>query len=102
MTDYRTEAEVEALIALALLEAGCKSDVSVYSDTQGENTVIRKVVFKAAIALKGSSSIVDAVSDIGAETDRGVRYKGSQVGPSEQGEMRYLYFEANIDPQKDY
>ena len=101
MTDYGSEAEVEQIIADKLLTAGCESDITPYSDMQPKDSTIRTVVFKAVIAAKGSSTIIDKVSDLGFDTDRGVFYKGSQIEAKEHGEIRYLFFEANINPHKD-
>ena len=102
MTVYNTESEVIVAIESKLLGADCKSKVTPYSDIQGKNTVERVVVFKASVALKDSETIINNTADIGTDTDRSIRYKGSQVEPTEQGEMRYLFFEANINPYEEY
>ena len=101
MTEFKTEAEVETLIADRLTDAGSKARVSVFSDEQGADTVVRSVVFKAAVALDGSESIVNAMADIGTQTDRAVSYVGSKVDPTNEGEIRYLFFQAKINPYEE-
>ena len=98
MRTFKSESEVIQTIGDRLLQHGVKNEVSVHSDTQGENTVVRHTVFKVAVAMSGSSVIVDAMADIGTDTDRAISYKGSQAEPSEQGEIRYLFFGAKINP----
>jgi len=98
MTVYKTEVEVEKKIEDRLKTAGCKSRVSVHSDKQEGNTVERTVLFKVVVALDGSEVIINAMADIGENTDRAITYKGSQVEPGNGGEIRILFFEANINP----
>lgn len=102
MRAFKSEAEVTAEIVNRLDAAGSKARVSVHSDTQGANTVERTVIFKAAVALDGSEPMVNAMCDIGTDTDRAITYRGSQVEPTEGGEVRYLLFEAKINPYEEY
>ena len=99
---YSSEAKVVEVISSKFEEAGSKAKVSFYSDTQGNSTIERKAVFKVAIAAKDSEPIVNKVYDMELATDRRIRYKGSQVEPTEQGEMRYIFFETMINPREDY
>ncbi len=98
MRTYASEASVISLIEARLLTVGSKARVTVHSDSQGSNTVERTVVFKAAVALEDSEAVVNGMSDIGTDTDRSVSYRGSQVEPTSEGEIRYLLFEAKINP----
>lgn len=98
MMTYATELAAETAIKAQLQAVGCNSRVTVHSDQQGENTVQRTVIFKAVIALAGSEAIVNAVCGIGADTDRAILYRGSQVEPGDGGEMRILFFETKINP----
>lgn len=98
MTPYKSESEVETVIKARLSEAGCNSRVSVYSDSQSENTVIRTVVFKTVVSLEGSEAVINKMAGIGTDTDRTIAYRGSQVEPGDGGEIRILFFEAKINP----
>ena len=100
MTPFTSESEVITKIAARLTLAGASAKVSLHSDTQAGNTIVRRSVFKAAIALEGSEQYVNAMCDIGTDEDRMLVYKGSQVEPTEAGEVRYLFFEAAINPYK--
>ena len=95
---YVSEASVIDIIKARLLDSNTKARVSVHSDQQLANTVERMVVFKAVVALEDSEAIVNGMADIGTDTDRGISYRGSQVEPTGEGEMRYLLFEAKINP----
>ena len=99
MTEYVSEAVVTGLIDARLADAGFSAKASFHSDTQSGNTIVRECVFKVAVALENSESVVNALHDIGTDTDRGISYKGSQVEPSNEGEMRYLFFTAKINPE---
>jgi len=98
LNTFPSEQSVIDVIAKKLLTKGMTNSVTVHSDTQDNNTVVRNTVFKVAIAMKDSSVIVDAMADIGTDTDRAIVYKGSQAEPSDQGEIRYLFFGAIINP----
>lgn len=95
---YQTEAEVIVILSGLLQTAGSNARVSVHSDSQGSNTIERLVIFKAPIGLDGSEAIVNAMCDIGTSTDRGISYRGSQVEAMDGGEVRYLLFDAKINP----
>lgn len=97
---FKSEQNVIDAIASKLLTLGVTNSVTVHSDTQDNNTVVRDAVFKVAIAVSNSSVIVDKMSDIAVDTDRAIYYKGSQVTPATEGEMRYLFFSAKINPYK--
>ena len=72
MTTYGTEAEVILFIKERLAGIGSMARVSVHSDRQSENSIVRTVVFQATVAMDGSETIVNAMADIGTETDRGI------------------------------
>ena len=98
MITYKSEAEVEKIIKDKLLTAGCKSDVNFFNDSMGDNTVIRIATFKVVVEMKGSSAIIDKVSDLTLETNKGVFYKGSEATARDNMELRHLFFQANIKP----
>ena len=98
MISFNSEADVIEKIEERLKSSGSKARVSVHSDQQLSNTVERMAVFKAAVALEGSEAVVNGMSDIGVDMDRAISYKGSQVEPTGEGEIRYLFFEAKINP----
>jgi hypothetical protein len=102
MRTYKTEAEVAEIIKARLSTGNSKARVSVNSDKQSENSVQRTVIFKATVALNDSEAIVNKMADIGADTDRAITYGGSQVEPTNEGEMRHLFFEAKINPYEEY
>lgn len=98
MMTFASEALVIAAIEERLKLSGSRARVSVHSDQQLSNTVERMAVFKASVALENSEDIVNGMVDIGTDTDRAISYKGSQVEATGEGEMRYLFFEAKINP----
>ena len=100
MIEYLSEAEVIGIINQRLSDAGFSAKASFYSDTQRENTITRECIFKVAVSLTNSESIVNSMHDIGYDTDRGISYKGSQVEPTKEGEIRYLFFTALINPER--
>ncbi len=102
MKTLTSEAEIISTIITKLSDIGSKARVTVFSDMQGANTVERVAVFRAAVALEGSEAIVNGICDIGTDTDRAISYKGSQVEPTGEGEIRYLFFEAKINPFEEY
>jgi hypothetical protein len=93
---YKTESAV-----IAILENLTGARVSHHRDSQPTNTIERKVVFKAVVAAENAESIVNNVCDIGADTSLGIFYVGSESSESEQGEIRYLLFEAKINPYEE-
>ncbi len=102
MRSFTSEAEVITNIIDRLKDSGSRARVTVFSDMQGSNTVERVAVFRAAVALEDSEAIVNGMCDIGTDTDRAIFYKGSQVEPTGEGEIRYLFFEAKINPFEEY
>jgi|GEM_PF-5012312 len=102
MRTFSTESEVEIIIKDRLLTGNSNARVSVHSDKQSENSVQRTVIFRATVALSNSEAIVNKMADIGTATDRAVTYGGSQVEPTNEGEMRHLFFEAKINPYEEY
>ena len=98
MTSYPSEAAVIDIIVTQLREHDSKAKVTFFSDVQGSSTVERLATFKAVIGLENSESIVNGMCDIGSSTDRRISYKGSQTDPTGEGEVRYLFFEAKINP----
>ena len=97
MKTFPSEQAVIGEISSRLDTAGLQARVSVHSDDQSPDSVIRTVIFKAAIALEGSESIVNQMADIGYDTDRAITYTGSRVEPTDGGEIRFLLFRAVID-----
>ena len=79
---FISEAAVIEKIENRLKDSGSKARVSVHSDSQSSASVERTVVFKASVALENSEVIVNGMADIGADTDRAISYKGSQVEPA--------------------
>ncbi|WP_297525127.1 hypothetical protein [Sulfurovum sp.] len=98
MTVYASEADVISAIRIKIENAGHFAKVGFFSDEQGVETLERLAVFRAAIAMEDSEPVINSVCDIGTDTDRGIRYRGSKVEPTEAGEVRYLFFEAKINP----
>ncbi len=98
MMVYASEAEVKAEIVSALSLHVANPVVIFFKDEQGGMTLERTAVFRAAVAADESEAVVNGVCDIGTDTDRGIVYRGSQVEPTEAGEVRYLFFEAKINP----
>ena len=101
MRNYSTEAEVISIISQKLLSLGTHARVSIFSDTQSPNSVERKSIFKAAVSAEESETVINGMADIGTETDRGIFYNGSQVEATESGEIRFLFFGANINPYEE-
>jgi len=101
MRSFVSEAMVETKIVERLATVNSKARVSVHSDSQSPNSIERTVLFKAAVALKGSETVVNAMADIGTDKDRSIVYKGSQSEATEGGEIRYLFFEAKINPYEE-
>ena len=101
MRTFISESLVETKLVERLESVGSKARVSVHSDSQPTNSIERTVIFKAAVALYGSEAIVNKMIDIGTDEDRAISYKGSQVEPTEGGEVRYLFFEAKINPYEE-
>jgi hypothetical protein len=99
MRYFISEAAAIGKINAALAEAGSKAKAKYFKDDQSGNSVIRSVVFRAAVPV-GDENIVNAIADLGArgDIDRGITYRGGQAEPTDGGEVRYLYFEAKINP----
>jgi len=98
MRAFSSEAEVISILETKLAEVDCQERVTFHSDTQRENTLERESVFKVAVEMKNSEAVVNHMINIGLDTDRGISYKGSQVEPTDNGEVRYLFFVATINP----
>lgn len=98
MRSFPSEAVAKEKINAILMSAGCQSTASYYKDDQPANTLIRTVVFRAPIDAE-DESVINAVAGIGSnpEIDRAIVYRGGQID-TEKGEVRYLFFEAKINP----
>lgn len=102
MRAYRSESDVIAVINEAITAAGGTANARYYKDDQSPNSATRTAVFRAAISA-GSENVVNKIADMGArgEIDRGITYRGGQAEPTDGGEVRYLFFEAKINPYEE-
>lgn len=96
---FSSEAEVIAIIDEALAAAGSSAGAKYYKDDQRGAGITRTVMFTAAVPIS-SESVVNAICDIGSRPgiDRGITYAGGKSDPTDGGEVRYLFFEAQINP----
>lgn len=101
MMIYKTEAEVINAIKTRLTDAGGNGRVSFFKDEQPGNSETRTSVFALTISMDKSEAIVNKMCDIGTDTDRGIIYRGSQAEPTNEGELRKLFFEAKINPYEE-
>jgi hypothetical protein len=99
MKTFSSEAAVIGIINEALKDAGSKATAHYYKDSQPVDTIVRTVLFRVAVDTK-DEAVVNDVSDIGSRSsiDRSISYRGGQIELTDIGEVRYLFFEAKINP----
>ena len=104
MKKYSSEIEIiniiDGILSNIIIDGKTvKAKTSFDNDIQEPNSIERRSVFKVAIALENSEKILSELFDIGDKYDRGIAYVGSKTTPTDAGEVRYLLFQAYINPK---